>query len=60
MREQNKWRKYIPHLHFYLDIPLIKIQTIMLCEAYERMVFEVCRLRIEIWKWKLEFELYYK
>lgn len=47
-------------LEFYIAIPFIRIQTIMFKQACERYTYDICRLRIEIIKWKFEFQLYRK
>lgn len=64
---RRRWWHNI-HFEFYLEIPFIRVQTRLLKEAFERLVYDICRLRIEItrpqiWKvarktYKFEFDLY--
>lgn len=53
-------RRWYHNIYFelYLNIPLLTIQTRLFKEAYDRMVYDICRLQIKIWKWSFEFQLY--
>lgn len=54
---KKKWYKYI-YLEFYLRIPLLTVQTRLFTDAVGRRSYDICRLKIQLWKWKYEFDLY--
>lgn len=54
---KKRWHHNI-YFEFYLQIPLLTIQTRLFKEVYERMTYDICRLRIKVWKWSWEFQLY--
>jgi len=43
---------------FYLQIPLLTIQTRLFRESVERRIYDIGRLRINLWKWQWEIHLY--
>ena len=51
-------RMYLPLLNLYIEIPLITVRTTIMNKSCERMVVEYVSLRISIYKWSFEFELY--
>src|SRR3990167_3348430 len=55
--QKRRWWQNI-YLEFYFDIPFLTIQTRLLREAVERMSYDICRVRIKLWKWSWDFQLY--
>lgn len=43
---------------FYLSIPLLSIQTRLFKETIERMTYDICRVRVKLYRWETEFQLY--
>lgn len=57
-RKVARWWKNV-YLEFYLDTYLISFQTRLHREAFERMTYDICRLRVQIMRKKVfEFDLY--
>ena len=54
---KKRWFDNI-HLEFYLSIPFLDIQTRLLKQAVERLTYDICRVRIKLYKWSWEFQLY--
>jgi hypothetical protein len=47
-----------PLLHLYVEVPFILIHTSLMNRAFERQVKQYVMLRVRVWKWVWEFELY--
>jgi hypothetical protein len=54
---KRRWYHNI-YFEFYLNIPLLTIQTRVMKEAIERMAYDICLVRIKLYKWSWEFKLY--
>lgn len=54
---KRKWWRNI-YLEFYLNIPLLRIETRLFKEAFERYAYDICRVHIQLWKWSWDFKLY--
>lgn len=54
----NNWRKYIPYLYLYIQMPFVSISTSILHRRLECREFEFVALNIRIFKWKFQFGLY--
>lgn len=53
------WRNWVlPILHFELELPFIHISTAVMNRVYETDVFQYIVMRVKIYKWGFEFELY--
>jgi hypothetical protein len=53
----KRWYDNI-YCEFYLNIPLLTVQTRLFKEAIERRTYDICRINIKFWKWRWEFQLY--
>lgn len=52
------WRKYLPILNIYLQIPFIDIRTSILRESAESLTIELFVIEWRIYKWNGAFKLY--
>lgn len=48
----------LPYLHFFLDVGFFRIRTELWRRAYDNLQFNYIVLRIHLFKWSWEFELY--
>lgn len=54
---RTKWWRHI-RFEFSIAIPFFQAHTRMFCEAFERMVYDICRVQVKLYKWHWEFQLY--
>lgn len=45
------WRRYIPHLEVFINIPLIRIQMQIMRDNLEYFTFTYFAIRWLVWKW---------
>jgi len=50
--------KTLPHLHIYVSLPGLTVETAFFRERYEANCLEYIRLSVHFLKWKTEFNLY--
>lgn len=59
MRVNRHWYDNI-FLEFYINIPLLRIETQLLRESFHMLRFVICMVRIKLWRWEWSFQLYKK
>lgn len=52
------WRKYIPHLEIYINVPLIRVQTMVFQESLDLLGITYLGLAWRIWKWEGNIRLF--
>lgn len=47
-----------PYLHFFFDIGIVRIETVLMAKSDYKGAYEYIVLNIRVWKWRWEFSLY--
>lgn len=52
------WRRYIPHLEIYMNVPLVRINMMVMTENMEYLTFTYLGVFWRIWKWEGNVRLF--
>lgn len=53
-----KYRRFLPAIDIFINIPLIKVQTAIFTEEMNMLRYSYIKLQWQIWKWEGKFNLY--
>lgn len=52
--------RFFPLLHLYVELPFIRVRTVIMLRKYESQTIEYVCFHISVYKWEFKFSLHDK